>query len=129
MAVNELRAFMRHKGCNFSRWSCDTLPHPKQQDGTSCGVFALKFAEFVLREEPIVFLNTMEGVEELRKEIAVTHLQNSDDLSQHCHVCVEESGDNNWVACDCCSRWYHQSCVQMTSKVFLASTHFFCPAC
>ncbi|XP_077083155.1 sentrin-specific protease 2-like [Siphateles boraxobius] len=90
------RAFMRQKGCNFSRWSCDTLPHPKQQDGTSCGVFALKFAEFVLSEEPIVFLNTPEEVEELRKAIAVTLLQNSDDLSNLCHVCGEESGDTDW---------------------------------
>lgn len=41
-----LRAFMRQKGCNFSRWSCGKLPHPKQQDGTSCGVFALKVSGF-----------------------------------------------------------------------------------
>ncbi|KAI7810388.1 putative sentrin-specific protease-like, partial [Triplophysa rosa] len=93
---NATTAFMRQKGCNFSRWSCDTLPHPKQQDGTSCGVFALKFAECVLREETIVFRNTPEGVEELRKAIAVTLLQNSDDLSQLCHLCGEESGDINW---------------------------------
>ncbi|XP_046716388.1 uncharacterized protein LOC124393091 [Silurus meridionalis] len=118
------RAFMRQKGCNFSRWSCDTLPHPKQQDGTSCGILALKFAEFVLREEPIVLINTKEGVEDLRKEIAVTLLQNSDDLSQLCHVCGEKSGNNNWIACDCCNWWYHQSCIQATSQV-----HFLCHAC
>ncbi|XP_051573450.1 uncharacterized protein LOC127452184 [Myxocyprinus asiaticus] len=118
------RAFLQHKGCNVSRWSCSTLPHPKQKDGTSCGVFALKFAEFVLREEPIVFLNTAEGVEELRKATAVTLLQNSDDLSQLSHACGEESGDYNWIACDSCNRWYHQSCVQGKSNVY-----FLCAAC
>lgn len=30
------------KGCNVSRWTCDTVKHPKQVDATSCGVFALK---------------------------------------------------------------------------------------
>ncbi|XP_051965506.1 sentrin-specific protease 2-like [Xyrauchen texanus] len=79
---------LRHKGCNVSRWSRRTLPHPKQKDGTSCGVFALEFAECVLREEPVVSLNTAEGVEELRKAIAVTLLQTA-----LCHACGEESGD------------------------------------
>lgn len=40
-------------------------------------IFLFQFAEFILREEPIDFLNTPEGVEELRKAIAVTLLQNS----------------------------------------------------
>ncbi|MEQ2301107.1 hypothetical protein AMECASPLE_032607 [Ameca splendens] len=29
-------------GCNISRWTCDTLKHPKQADATSCGLFTLK---------------------------------------------------------------------------------------
>ncbi|KAI7811493.1 putative sentrin-specific protease-like, partial [Triplophysa rosa] len=122
--TGQLWAFMRQKGCNFSRWSCDTLPHPKQQDGTSCGVFALKFAECVLREETIVFRNTPEGVEELRKAIAVTLLQNSVfKSSEKCGFCLCVFAKFQ-IACDCCSRWYHQSCVQWTSKV-----NFLCPAC
>ncbi|MEQ2293905.1 hypothetical protein AMECASPLE_038181, partial [Ameca splendens] len=36
------RAFMRKKGCSVSWWTCDTVKHPKQQDSTSCGIFALK---------------------------------------------------------------------------------------
>ncbi|XP_037132640.1 uncharacterized protein LOC119137441 isoform X2 [Syngnathus acus] len=40
--LESTRAFMRKKGCNVSRWTCGTVPHPRQQDSTSCGVFALK---------------------------------------------------------------------------------------
>ena len=33
---------MRKLGVNVSRWKCDTVAHPLQEDTTSCGVFALK---------------------------------------------------------------------------------------
>ncbi|XP_034540593.1 sentrin-specific protease 2-like [Notolabrus celidotus] len=36
------RAFMRHKNIHISRWTCDTINHPRQQDATSCGVFVCK---------------------------------------------------------------------------------------
>ena len=33
---------MRKLGVNVSRWKCDTVAHPLQEDTTSCGVFAFK---------------------------------------------------------------------------------------
>ncbi|KAK6477815.1 lysine-specific demethylase 5B-like [Huso huso] len=36
------RAFLRKKGWTMSRWECSTVPHPKQQDSVSCGVFVCK---------------------------------------------------------------------------------------
>ena len=36
------RSFMRHRGLNPSRWACETMPHPIQNDATSCGAYALK---------------------------------------------------------------------------------------
>ena len=33
---------MRKLGVNVSRWKCDAVAHPLQEDTTSCGVFALK---------------------------------------------------------------------------------------
>ena len=33
---------MRLRGINVSRWGCDTVPHPRQTDSTSCGPFVLK---------------------------------------------------------------------------------------
>ncbi|CAM4606556.1 unnamed protein product [Leuciscus chuanchicus] len=46
------RAIMRNKGCNVSRWTCDTVPHPKQSDSTSCGVFALKWFHHMCVQGP-----------------------------------------------------------------------------
>lgn len=42
LLLSFFRAFMEGKGCNVSRWRCDTVPHPRQRDATSCGVFAMK---------------------------------------------------------------------------------------
>ncbi|KAJ8346636.1 hypothetical protein SKAU_G00280370 [Synaphobranchus kaupii] len=53
------RAFMRKKGCNVSRWACSSVPHSRQTDGTSCGVFALKFAECILKERKLLILTTL----------------------------------------------------------------------
>ncbi|KAL7845031.1 hypothetical protein SRHO_G00235710 [Serrasalmus rhombeus] len=35
-------AFMRKRGCEVSTWSSETVPHSRQKDATSCGVFVLK---------------------------------------------------------------------------------------
>ncbi|XP_043968986.1 uncharacterized protein LOC122828949 [Gambusia affinis] len=70
------RAFMRKKGCNVSRWTCDTVKHPKQQDSTSCGVFSLKFAEKILSKEVVDFPVSNEAVYSMRLEIAVRLILN-----------------------------------------------------
>ncbi|KAL7836746.1 hypothetical protein AOLI_G00280300 [Acnodon oligacanthus] len=75
------RAFMRNKGCRVSRWTCDSIPPPPvQRDVTSCGVFVCKFAEKILQDQPITFLNTDMAVNLIRKEMAMTLLQESDCL-------------------------------------------------
>ncbi|XP_034051120.1 uncharacterized protein LOC117532014 [Thalassophryne amazonica] len=51
--LESTRAFMRKKGCSVSRWTCSTLPHSTQQDGTSSGVLALKFAQKILQGDEI----------------------------------------------------------------------------
>ncbi|XP_043987593.1 uncharacterized protein LOC122839739 isoform X2 [Gambusia affinis] len=92
------RAFMRKKGCNVSRWTCDTVKHPKQQDSTSCGVFSLKFAEKILSKEVVDFPVSNEAVYSMRLEIAVRLILNSDDLKDLCHFCgeMESDSDVNW---------------------------------
>ncbi|KAM9751326.1 uncharacterized protein ACNS7B_008209 [Menidia menidia] len=107
------RAFMRKKGCNVSRWTCDTVKHPKQQDSTSCGVFSLKFAEKILSKEVVDFPVSNEAVYSMRLEIAVRLILNSDDLKDLCHFCgeMESDSDVNWIQCDLCLRWFHQACV------------------
>ncbi|KAL6491393.1 hypothetical protein MHYP_G00017380 [Metynnis hypsauchen] len=84
------RAFMRNKGCKVSRWTCDIIPHPVQRDVTSCGVFVCKFTEKILQDQPTTFLNTDKAVNLIRKEMAMTLLQESEDLTDLCHFCGEE---------------------------------------
>ncbi|XP_025763981.1 uncharacterized protein LOC109202383 isoform X2 [Oreochromis niloticus] len=72
--LESTRAFMRKKGCNVSRWTCDTVKHPKQLDATSCGVFALKFAEKILQKESIDFPSTKKAINTHRLQIATTLL-------------------------------------------------------
>ncbi|XP_026024288.1 sentrin-specific protease 2-like isoform X2 [Astatotilapia calliptera] len=112
--LESTRAFMRKKGCNVSRWTCDTVKHPKQVDATSCGVFALKFAEKILRKESIDFLSTKKAINTHRLQIATTLLLETDDLTNICHFCGEEEHetDNKWIQCEMCLRWFHQLCVK-----------------
>ncbi|RXN34375.1 myosin-1 isoform X3 [Labeo rohita] len=39
---NVTRSFMKQKGYNVPNWTCGTLPHSCQNDGSSCGPFVLK---------------------------------------------------------------------------------------
>ncbi|XP_058624302.1 sentrin-specific protease 2 [Onychostoma macrolepis] len=121
------RAFMRNKGCNVSRWSCKKVPHPKQPDGTSCGVFALKFAEQLLKKEEVDFSATKEAIIQHRLQIAVTLLLETDDLTDICHFCGEKESetDFSWIQCDICLRWFHHMCIRgpPTEEPFL------CAAC
>ncbi|CAM4530247.1 unnamed protein product [Leuciscus chuanchicus] len=94
------RSFMRHRGLNPSRWACDTLPHPLQQDATSCGAYVLKFAECILGGFPLAFANSASSVNTIRQQIAVSLLENTDDLTDLCHLCGEQDGDTHWIDCD-----------------------------
>ncbi|XP_030579520.1 PHD finger protein ALFIN-LIKE 1-like [Archocentrus centrarchus] len=120
-------SFMRHRGLNPSRWACDTLPHPKQLDAVSCGAYVLKFAECILADVPVEFDNSASGVTAIRHHIAISLLENTDDLTDLCHYCGNRDGDNHWIGCDARPRWYHKSCVKKPRM----SKHkkFFCKAC
>ncbi|XP_019210278.1 uncharacterized protein LOC102075523 [Oreochromis niloticus] len=121
------RFFMRHKGLNASRWACDTLPHPIQQDATSCGAYVLKFAECILKDVPVEFDNSASSIASLRQQIAICLLENTDDLTDLCHYCGNHDGDTEWIGCDICPRWYHRSCAKKPRKS--TESKFVCEAC
>ncbi|KAK0134806.1 hypothetical protein N1851_029482 [Merluccius polli] len=129
------RAFMRARGCTVSRWKANTVPHSLQLDFTSCGIFAIKYAEKVLAEESPTFPNSEEAVVDYRREIAVTLLNETDDLSELCHCCGEgeevrgggsqdRPDANDWIQCDTCGRWYHEGGGRPDRDNFYS-----CPAC
>ncbi|XP_067308000.1 uncharacterized protein [Pseudorasbora parva] len=131
------RALMTENGISASQWVCESLPHPLQRDVTSCGVFALKFAEHILQNTAVDFSNRPQDVTQYRMEIALFLLRQSDDLSDLCHFCGEAEifedakdddeakdtdddseddakdadGDIQWISCDYCGRWFHMKCV------------------
>ncbi|XP_041828433.1 PHD finger protein ALFIN-LIKE 5-like [Melanotaenia boesemani] len=111
---------MRLKGLNASRWECDTVSHPIQKDATSCGVYALKFAECILSGLPVAFDNSVKTIHEMREQIAICLLENTDDLTELCHLCGLVNGDTHWIGCDLCPRWYHRNCLKKkTGKKFV----------
>ncbi|XP_034095212.1 uncharacterized protein LOC117561740 isoform X1 [Gymnodraco acuticeps] len=102
VCLQSTRAFMWMKGCKVSGWTCSTLPHNRQQDSTSCGVLALKFAENILLGEAIEFETSQKAVHELRLDIATSLLRESDDLSRLCFYCgMEEQDEEHWVISYC----------------------------
>ncbi|XP_049579029.2 uncharacterized protein [Syngnathus scovelli] len=119
--LESTRAFMRNKGRNVSGWTCGTVPHPRQQDSTSCGVFALKFAEHLLSNEEIYFSVKAHNINRYRLQIATTLLLETDDLSDLCFVCGEATydTDNRWIQCDECVRQGTRRRTRMQSLSFL----------
>ncbi|XP_056615179.1 uncharacterized protein LOC130430197 [Triplophysa dalaica] len=93
--LQSTRTFMKGRGCAVGKWTCETLPRPVQKDSVSCGVFSLKFAEKVLCNEmadQIEFPSSKEDLDEYRKEIARTVLEETDDLSEMCLYCGLQDG-------------------------------------
>ena len=43
--------------------------------------------------------------------------------------CLKLSGLINWIRCDCCSSWYHISCVIISLSDYRKTQWFQCPLC
>ena len=43
--------------------------------------------------------------------------------------CLKPSGLINWIRCDCCSSWYHMSCVNIPLSDSKKTQWFQCPLC
>ena len=43
--------------------------------------------------------------------------------------CLKPSGLINWIRCDCCSSWYHISCVNISISDSKKNQWFQCPLC
>ncbi|XP_039657546.1 uncharacterized protein LOC120559688 [Perca fluviatilis] len=122
------RALVRKHNPAIGKWTCSTVAHPKQQDTTSCGVLVCKLAELILKGEAVQYPVDQEGVTQLRLDMAMSLLNDTDDLSQLCRACGEESSGadtDDWIECTTCTKWYHSVCVGHPST----EGDYFCKGC
>ncbi|XP_049330336.1 uncharacterized protein LOC125798996 [Astyanax mexicanus] len=85
----------------------------------------LKYAEKILSGEPLTFSSSASAVLKYRQEVAMTLIEETDDLKELCHYCGERNNGKSkrgkrrkrqecstvWIQCDNCTRWYHITCV------------------
>ncbi|XP_065068567.1 uncharacterized protein LOC135693915 [Rhopilema esculentum] len=72
--------------------------HPKQHDSYNCGVFCMKFAEVLLRDQSWQFKMKSEDLISYRKMIGQLLLSDSDELDNGwCRICGTFAGDTQWV--------------------------------
>ncbi|KAJ8007849.1 hypothetical protein DPEC_G00098460 [Dallia pectoralis] len=77
-------------------------------------VWSVCVQELILNEDPVQYPVDQEGVASLRLDMAMSLLNDTDDLSQLCRACGEESSGadtDDWIECTTCNKWYHTVCV------------------
>ncbi|XP_051955409.1 uncharacterized protein LOC127624640 [Xyrauchen texanus] len=125
------RNFWKTRNVSEGPWTIQTAKHNLQQDGSSCGVLILMFAELILQGRSVCVAQTdTEEVSAARVKIAATLLECKDGVEDLCVSCNmlqfdAEEDFTEMVQCDICSRWTHKECTPAT----LASEHFKCKNC
>ncbi|KAL5013870.1 hypothetical protein ScPMuIL_008140 [Solemya velum] len=118
------RAMMRSIMGNelgIGRWKCVTLPHSKQTDSVSCGLFVCRFVELLLQNEQPKLEVSQYDLADQRMRIAERLIEETDNkmLDEICTYCghMYDAGDDNtpveWRDCDGCGRWFHIACLNL----------------
>ncbi|KTF92337.1 hypothetical protein cypCar_00012293, partial [Cyprinus carpio] len=81
---------MDTKGFKGATWKCVKLPHSLQPDATSCGVFVCKFAEALLLGGDLTFSCTDANIAQMREDLGLCLLNESEPLDNLCLACGEE---------------------------------------
>ncbi|XP_073730811.1 uncharacterized protein [Misgurnus anguillicaudatus] len=121
------------------RWSPMKIKHTKQMDGSSCGVFVMKFGEEILSKFPNVPCNltidkSTEAINDIRTQMATAILASSEPQS-FCPLCgcKEIPGNVLWIQCDGCLLWSHDKCTGLTQEevdsIATESSPWFCCFC
>nr|XP_022287307.1 uncharacterized protein LOC111100026 isoform X5 [Crassostrea virginica] len=123
---NYLKSSKYNTSLAESPWAVQTLPHVKQQDSNSCGIFCLMFAEKMLHGNDLVFPCNNAVVASFRRKVVSLIIQNQDltVLMGLCRICRqsqrhrERQEEINWVGCDECGQfWCHFLCLKAHFKI------------
>ncbi|XP_076854739.1 uncharacterized protein LOC143509775 [Brachyhypopomus gauderio] len=113
-----------------AEWRTTVFKHKEQEDGSSCGVLVMKFAEeFLLTGVVENVQTTQAAVSTARMGIACSLLARKGNAEDYCTVCFMLEGDaeksmTEMVQCDMCSRWAHFECVHYSNN-----TNYLCRKC
>ncbi|KAL1259551.1 hypothetical protein QQF64_010128 [Cirrhinus molitorella] len=128
--LKAVRGFMDQNGFEDTTWKCVKLTHSMQPDATSCRVFVCKFAEALLLGGDLNFSCEDANIAQIREELGLCLLTESDSLGNLCLACGDHYPDtpdlvDTWVACDSCQGWYHWDCVNRPNL----KAHYICQGC
>lgn len=121
-----------------SKWDIGTVPHTKQMDSTSCGLFCLMFAEKYVKNEALTFQIDKSVMEAYKRHMVDTLIQNVDEtlVLKLCRICSmttpkKKNADAQWVGCDECGMyWVHFCCLQTKNSFSqLISSKWVCDLC
>lgn len=108
-------------------WKGGVLPHPTQQDASSCGVIVAMIAKAVMATFPVLpvisFETTRNSMALEREAMALQILKSSVfDEDNDCAMCSAakprepKARTTNWIQCDCCDKWFHEQCLGLNPK-------------
>ncbi|KAK2915793.1 hypothetical protein Q8A67_000167 [Cirrhinus molitorella] len=109
-------SFAEAKGCTFE-WTWTDVAHPQQEDGHSCGVHVLMFAQALLDGKTLVEGYTSAEIPQLRAQFCHT-LFSSSDRAVKCTVCWGVLMKNK-VCCPKCGVHSHLRCQRTPCGICL----------
>ncbi|KAL4223709.1 COMPASS (complex proteins associated with Set1p) component [Mactra antiquata] len=126
-------------------WTLNCPPCARQSDGSSCGIYVLKFAENWLNGKSLLFRWNQMEIFSARKSLAIYMVSTAkntepsninmttktNDKTQEDEVfCVCKEADNGKLYWQCiwCDEWFHPSCIKR-DDVESSPNPFYCDEC
>ncbi|XP_039643104.1 uncharacterized protein LOC120550572 [Perca fluviatilis] len=105
------------------KWKPGKITHTFQEDVTSCGVFVMQMAKMTVMEFPKMpqsfqIDSSKESLKNQRRLMAEEILMASVSKDEFCSFCGNKNlpaGDDVWIQCGNCTRWFHTQCLGMTA--------------
>ena len=65
--------------------------------------------------------------------MSISRKQTSES-EDNCAACNKTTGDENWLSCEICEKWFHAKCMNIKDEAYkvlqqLDSCHWYCRSC